>query len=139
MAPELLAANTEASSAADMFSLGAQCRSALLDMTELTRAASKGHGAHAPRHTCGNPCVQVAGATLYECIGGESLPRSVPLEAALERLDVSMQLRQLIAALLRPDPAARPSAHVRTSQIHRSRLGLYAEQGATRKPYKQQS
>lgn len=52
-----------------------------------------------------------AGATLYECVAGEKLPRSV-LAEAVGRLDASLQLRQLMAALLHPDAAARPSAQV---------------------------
>lgn len=71
VAPELLAAGSNAAPAADLFSLG---------------------------------------ATLYECVAGQKLPRSVPAEAAVAQLDASPHLRQLIAAMLRPDPNWRPSA-----------------------------
>lgn len=81
VAPELMDLATQASPAADMYSLG---------------------------------------ATLFECAGGERLPRSEAPAAAVARLQqrgVGRPLQNLIAALLAADPTARPTAQVRPTLL----------------------
>lgn len=59
------------------------------------------------------------GATAYEIATGERLPRSGPARQGDVQLPstCSEALRSVVAALLQPDPAARPSALVRVSRV----------------------